>query len=142
MQQSSNSKIGMMLLALVCLLSSMWELRSVSARTPAAHPLPPGSVWSDFTRANARWSPVKELLPPSTAVGYVSDATGDSLSREYNLAQTVLAPVIVVLGANQKYVIGCFHASDAAAKISKSRNLTLIKDFGNGVLLFKKTGLN
>ena len=137
--QPSNVRVAVILLSLVCLLSNVRELRNAIFPPPAGHPLPPGSVWSDFAEAERRWSPVKGLLPPDAVVGYISDATEGTLGREYNLAQNVLAPLIVVCGADQKYVIGSFHGAVPDANSPAVRNLTLVKDFGNGVLVFKRT---
>ncbi len=139
LDQPSNVRIAVILLSLVCLLSSVRELRNAIFPRPAGHPLPPGSVWGDFAEAERRWSPVKGLLPSDAVVGYISDAKGETLGREYNLAQNVLAPLIVVFGADQKYVIGSFHGAVPDANSPAVRSLTLMKDFGNGVLVFKRT---
>jgi hypothetical protein len=136
--QARNVRIAVLLICSVCLLSSARELRNAMFPRSVGHTLPPGSAWSDFVKAERRWAPVRAYLPQNAVVGYVSDASGERLGREYDLAQNVLAPCILTVGADQTYVVGHFHGPIPGVSWLAVRNLALVKDFGNGILLFRR----
>jgi hypothetical protein len=83
--------------------------------------------------------PLLHDLPAHGAVGYVSDATmvDDSPSFwEFLYLQYGLAPLIVVDSPEYPFVIGNFHGSRWDANASQLK-LTLVKDYGNGLVLFR-----
>ena len=73
-------------------------------------------------------------------VGYVSDY--DDNSNEdgiaYTMTQYVLAPIILVRGIKRNFIIGNFHSIKPNIKAYEKENLSLIRDFGNGVILFER----
>jgi len=87
--------------------------------------------------AEARYGAVKRELPPNTVAGYVSDLSQPAILAA---AQYGLAPVLVVDNANREWVIGNFSKPLDYAEFGRARQLTLVKDFSNGVVLFRRTG--
>ena len=77
---------------------------------------------------------VKASLPNNATVGYVSDMKGEA---EFYLAEYALTPVILVRTAHRPFVIGNFTNMDAAHQTAEASNLKLMKDFGQGLMLFR-----
>jgi len=86
------------------------------------------------SRSDQRFAPLKGALPTHGAVGYVGEAGApvDVLS-DYYLTQYALAPLVVENSTNHPLVIGNFPRSKPS---QVPDNLTMIRDFGNGVFLF------
>jgi len=123
---------GASVLVMFCLLSSLELLH----RTLGGGEKPQGMELQSFRQ---RMSPVKSLLPANATVGYVSDLKPDPSLRselEYRMTQYALVPAIVEEGTRHEYVIGNFHGP-ALSRDFAAEQLTLIKDFGNGVLLLR-----
>ncbi len=83
-------------------------------------------------RSDQRFSSLKTALPQQGVIGYVGEP-GDSAVPDYYLAQYALAPRVIEHSPNHPLVVGNFPTSPPNFP---SGNLRLIKDFGNGVLLF------
>jgi hypothetical protein len=80
-----------------------------------------------------KWNSLRRFLPQRGVIGYLSDSTSH---MEFILVQYSLAPLIVVNDTNRQYVIGNFN--DPRSHLSLMReNLDLLRDFGQGVMLFK-----
>jgi hypothetical protein len=82
-----------------------------------------------------RFAEVKKFLPQFGAIGYLGE-TGPDENPEYYLAEYALAPVIVDRSPQHALVLGNFHSSQSGLMAAQVTGLTLIHDFGNGVLLF------
>lgn len=125
---------GAVLLAAFCMLSSAMLLwRTLSGREK-----PQGTELAAFKK---RISPLRGSLPPDAAVGYISDLTPDPSLRsvlELRMTQYALVPVMVEDGPNYAYVIGNFHGP-LPVRTPEIQQLTILKDFGNGVFLFRGT---
>jgi len=94
----------------------------------------PGSTPSDVAkRSDQRFARLKAALPERGVVGYIGESGTPGLP-DYYLAQYALAPLVLDHSANHALVIGNF--STVPSKGSLSRDLHLVKDFGDGVLLF------
>jgi hypothetical protein len=87
----------------------------------------------------ARFSELHKELPAHGEVGYINDATPDATVRqeEYYLTQYALAPAVVLDTSDQTLVVGNFHQATDQAML-KARHLTVVRDFGAGVLLLRK----
>lgn len=90
----------------------------------------------------ARFQDLMAALPPTAIVGYVSDVpVGETLGAAlYSSAQYTLAPRLVTAERVQpppEWVIGDFSKPLDMAQFGKQRGLTLVKDFGNGAVLYK-----
>ena len=87
-----------------------------------------------------RFIGLKEFLQNHSVVGYVSDyddnSNGDGIA--YTMAQYVLAPIILVRGIKRNFIIGNFNSAKPDIKAYQKENLSLIRDFGNGVILFER----
>lgn len=104
-----------------------------SARLVVQDPIPGHSAPDDVERqSDLRFARLKAVLPQRGVVGYVGDA-GESGVAPYYLAQYALAPLVLDRSPSHKLVIGNFSLRDAPTSLEKLR---LVKDFGDGVLLF------
>ncbi len=120
-----KTKIAVLIFIFGCLLST--------ARIVKDAPIPIHLATDDIAkRSDQRFAAVKAELPQQGVVGYVGES-GDPSIADYYLAQYALAPV--VLDRSQKYplVVGNFPNS---APAHLPPGLQLVRDFGNGVLLF------
>lgn len=88
-----------------------------------------------------RFEGLRHNLPSRGVVGYISDDTNDGEDSKARMfvAQYALAPVIIVRSLEHELVIGNFRKPVDEKKLCSSYCLTIIKDFGNGVFLFKRT---
>jgi hypothetical protein len=83
-------------------------------------------------RSDQRFAALRSALPKRGVVGYVG-APGTPALADYYLAQYALAPLVVENSPNHPLVIGNFPPGTVALA---SERLRLVKDFGDGVLLF------
>ena len=83
---------------------------------------------------------LKSYLADHQVVGYISDYAENSKAggSAYSMAQYVLAPTILVRGARRNVVVGHFQHPPLDIKRYEQEKLSLFKDFGNGVILFKR----
>jgi len=88
-----------------------------------------------------RFFTLKEFLQNHLVVGYVSDYDDNSNENgiAYTMTQYVLAPIILVRGVKRNFIVGNFHSAKPNIKAYEKENLSLIRDFGNGVILFERT---
>jgi hypothetical protein len=123
----SRAVIGALVLVVCCLFST--------ARLIIQAPAPSRLRTSDpFTLgSDQRFAQLKAVLPARGVVGYV-DTRGSADVANYYLAQYALAPLVVDYSPQHALVVGNFPANSSARDLSP--NLHLIRDFGNGVLLF------
>jgi hypothetical protein len=96
-----------------------------------------------------RFQAARSVLPPRGMVGYLGspeptgatprEANAAALLhfRRYLLAQYALAPVLLVEGTDPEFVVGNF---DPAALPAAPAGLRLVRDFGDGVVLFRRGG--
>ena len=89
-----------------------------------------------------RFQDLMSALPPTAMVGYVSDAPGGQTlgAALYASAQYTLAPRLVTEQHFQpapEFVIGDFSKPLDMVQFGKARGLTLVKDFGNGAVLYR-----
>ena len=93
-----------------------------------------------ITKYEKRFSEIKAYLPNHAVVGYISDYDKKSAKdgQAYNMTQYVLAPTIVVRGLKRKFIVGNFQGSQPDVKAYEKENISLIRDFGNGVVLFER----
>lgn len=104
----------------------LWE----QAAAPRV-PYPPGTV-------DERFAALKGALPKdSGTVGYVGDMNIDANPSAYYLTQYALAPLVVVNGAHHRFVVGNFVRPEVAPRIAAANGLTAVRDFGNGIFLFR-----
>ena len=119
--------IASVLFIFVCLLSSARLV--IDAPTPASVKESSGEITK---RSDQRFSALRAALPERGVVGYIGDPGTPALA-DYYLAQYALAPLVVDHSVMHSLVIGNF---PAASNRVPSNDLQLVKDFGDGVLLF------
>lgn len=120
-----RTRIFLLVFVFGCLLSS--------ARLVIEAPIPDHSIPDDIARrSDRRFSDLKAALPQRGVIGYVGDP-GESGVPAYYLAQYALAPLVLDRSPNHRLVVGNFSSSVSPVSLEKLR---LVKDFGDGVLLF------
>ncbi len=90
-----------------------------------------------------RFHAVKAALPSVQSVGYISNCgspgTGPRRAavalKEYFLVRYVLAPVRVIYGIDDEYIVGNF---SCAGDVTNDEDLLVVHDFGNRVVLFRR----
>jgi len=100
----------------------------------------------EITRYEARFGALRKVLAPYGRVGYLSDPVppappaGSDIPRlafkHHLLTQYALLPTMVLPGIGDTLAVGNFHSADGVDSAA-IRGLTLIRDFGNGVMLFR-----
>ncbi len=91
-----------------------------------------------------RFRAVRQFLPENGVVGYITDndpqeVFSDSYAiQRFYLTRYALSPLVVVNSTDQKHVVGDFHNSQPNIKDCESKGLSVVKDYGNGVILFKR----
>jgi hypothetical protein len=120
----TRTSVGILIFVLCCLLSS--------ARLVRDAPNPLHLSADDISaRSDQRFTTLKAQLPNRGVIGYIGEP-GNSGTADYYLAQYALAPLVIDHSANHAFVIGSF--PDSPPEVLS--NLQLIRDFGDGVLLF------
>jgi len=89
----------------------------------------------DVESYDRRFDELKKELPPHGIVGYVSD---NVVRDGIHATQYALTPLIVAGDTERALVVGNFHGPAGQTELVKDPNLVLIKDFGNGVRLYKR----
>lgn len=107
-----------------CLLSSARVV--IEAPNPAR--LHPDDI---ATRSDQRFAALKAALPQQGIVGYIGDSNSPA---NYYLAQYALAPLVLDNSLNHPLLVGNF--STSPPQNLTCAQLQLLKDFGNGVLLY------
>jgi hypothetical protein len=86
-----------------------------------------------------RFRSLREALPARAVVGYLSDNTeAMEGARAYYLTQYYLAPVVVARDPAHELVIANFASPAAVAAATTAHDLTVTRDFGNGVALLRR----
>jgi hypothetical protein len=120
------------------------EIPFPERRMFAALPKPPtlfeaGFAYQDqISRYEARFAGLKTILPASGTVGYV---TSEQLPPEeakfhWGLTTYALVPVQVAWTANHTLIVGNFPDLPDDAAAPTIEGASLVKNFGNGVMLF------
>jgi glycosyltransferase involved in cell wall biosynthesis len=140
LRRAVGTRIGLCLLVLFALVSGV---RSLSR---AFHDAAQISRPDEITQYETRFRELRRALPPYARVGYVTDRTpedsggGDDAPRlafkRYLLTQYALLPTLVLPGIHGALAVGNFHSTTGFDTTATS-GLTLIRDFGNGVMLFR-----
>lgn len=90
-----------------------------------------------------RFEGIKKELPVRGVVGYISGADVKDIrfagqeTAKYYLTQYAVSPTIVEYAAAYDLVIGNFEPGMDSQNAINANGLTVIKDFGNGVMLLK-----
>lgn len=87
-----------------------------------------------------RFMELKAMLENHLVVGYVSDYNDNSDENgiAFSMTQYVLAPILLVRGTKRDFIVGNFHRAKPNINAFEKENLSIYKDFGNGVILFER----
>lgn len=94
---------------------------------------------NDISTYEQRFSKIGLMLNPKVRIGYITengskfDLTQPTLLKEFYLAQYALAPVLIESSTKPDILLANLHTT----KSTFSNNLTVLKDFGNGVVLLR-----
>ena len=99
----------------------------------------------EITLYEKRFEELKKILPSHGVVGYISnkeaeDIRFDAGAGEYYLSQYALTPLVVAYSSNYPLVVGNFRQAVVDPQIYAGKGLVPLKDFGNGVMLFRREG--
>ena len=98
----------------------------------------------------ARINQLKPLLPPKGEVGYVTTVENDRIFAaerafqnveflaQYVLTQYTLAPVVVRNSPDRPLVVGNFLDGPPAPGFIEKHGLSPVKDFGDGLILYRR----
>ena len=87
-----------------------------------------------------RFMALKAMLQNSLVIGYVSDYddNSDENGIAFSMTQYVLSPILLVRGTKRDVIVGNFQNVKPNIKAFEKENLSIYKDFGNGVILFER----
>ena len=96
----------------------------------------PYQIAAQFSRLDS----VQSAIPEKAILGYLTDAVPGSVVGDamFNGAQYVLAPRVLQRGAAFDLVLGNFTKPGDFAALGRAQGLRLERDFGNGVVLFRR----
>ncbi len=87
----------------------------------------------------ARISVAAAALPPNAStLGFITDAGDDTAALAlFNASRYAFAPRMLVNDTRQDLVLGNFTKAPDYGALAQDKHLTLIRDFGNGVAVFR-----
>lgn len=87
-----------------------------------------------------RFHELKEILPARGIVGYVTDKAGDPADKvkAFFLTRYTLAPLVVIRNKKHQLIVGNFSDPIFNKEIYDKDGFITIKNFGNGVVLFRR----
>ena len=83
---------------------------------------------------------LKEHVSKVKIVGCIfgKENNTDDAMRVLSLTQYVLVPVIIDTSLNHEIIVGNFYKFTKEQKIIRNEDLKLIRDFGNGLVLYRR----
>ena len=85
-----------------------------------------------------RFKGALELLPPGEKIEYLTDPPGIFDQELYEQRRRWASYLLTPFLNKGRYVISDFHRPTDLNQTARDRQLILLKDFGNGVALFKR----
>jgi hypothetical protein len=132
----TRASIGALAVASLALLGSMNSYqvsRELAARYPDAY---------GVAAAERRFEGALEILPPSAVVGYISDLPMSQnagitafLAAQYAVAPRGLVPLD---RSRTEWVVGNFARAADFTALGAQSGLTMVRDFGNGVVVYRR----
>ena len=130
--------VSVTLLVVVCLASAIPEAVQQSSAGVGAIADSIASV----TTTEARMKAIRPALPPQGIIGYVSDldvTRGDG-RRAWYAAEYCLSPLVLSPSPGPAIVLGNFADAANAPAIAQRDGLTIVRDFGGGLILLARVG--
>lgn len=127
--------IALLLVLLYAGASTARWLQRATARSARAAP-------DEISANDLRFDELRSLLPARGMVGYLGDPAPEGATallhfRRYLLAQYALAPVLLLETTDPEFVVGNF---DPGAAAPAPPGFAIVRDFGNGLVLFRRSG--
>lgn len=97
-----------------------------------------GTELSGSTGYIVRFEALRKDLPATGSVSYWSNADKDPGDLELHLTQFALAPLLVEKSKTHTLVVGNM-AKDPTAEELRTEGLTVVKDYGLGVVLYRRS---
>lgn len=129
------------LLAILCLTPlallpwKIWENSALYAQTKGR---------DEGVRLQERFKPLRSLVGPCDLLGYVSDIDavkdGDQYWMEAKYINYAITPAFIDEQRPLPLVVGNFYKLDQVQKVLEARNLRVLHDLGDGVMLLKWEG--
>lgn len=116
---------GVLVFIVCCLLSSFRLIH----RAPSPFHIRVDDI---AEKAEHRFASLRAQLPTRGVIGYIGES-GNAGTEDYYLAQYALAPLVVERSQNHPLVVVSISTSPPKPD---TKGLELVKNFGNGVLLF------
>jgi hypothetical protein len=102
----------------------------------------PEKTRQDISNYENRFVNLRQLLPSRGVTGYISDDENEDdqefIDSRIYLAQYSLSPVILVRSLDYSLIVGNFLDHTPDFEIYRKQGLIPIKDFGNGIVLFRR----
>jgi hypothetical protein len=138
----TRTRVALLLLLLYTAASTaQWLQRGAEWPTQASQ--------DEISTYERRFTELRAMLPARGIVGYLgvpapTDVTPREANaaallhfRRYLLAQYTLAPVLLNESTKPEFVVGNF---DPGAALPAPAGLRVLRDFGNGLVLFRRSG--
>jgi len=93
-----------------------------------------------------RFEGIKKSLPSHGVVGYLTDTRSEEVLKRADsggqlmLTQYALSPVVVENSLEHEFIVGNFHKPNMNITLPVDKDIAVIKDFRNGIILFKNKG--
>jgi hypothetical protein len=90
----------------------------------------------------ARLEGIRAAAPENAVLGYLTDVDLNAVAGQvmFNAAQYVLAPRLIRHDAESDWALGNFTRPADFAAAGRAHGLRVERDFGNGVVLFRREG--
>ena len=128
--------VAVLLLMTVALIPTAGILRRLASLTQL-----PSPYIDSISAFEKHLAPVSAALRDQPIVGYLSytePGTSDPAKiAQFYLAQYALVPVMVIRDRNQRLVLTTTALNPLRPASDLPTNLTILRDFGNGVVLFE-----
>ena len=136
MNNLSSSRIRLAFLSMIiCALLVNCYVLNENIRSPE-------KTRQDISNYENRFVNLRQLLPPRGVTGYISDDENEDdqefIDSRIYLAQYSLSPVILVRSLDYSLIVGNFLDHTPDFEIYRKQGLIPIKDFGNGIVLFRR----
>jgi len=118
------------------LVLALWSLLPTVESCRRTHILAKYPVDS-LTKYEKRFVEIRKSLPSTGTVGYIGNEIGDEGTWNYYRTQYSVSPVVVDRTIQHELVIGNFPEDLNVSNLPATTGLTLVRDFGGGVMLFK-----
>jgi hypothetical protein len=127
---------SMILVAILCLWATFEFYDFAGATEAQSQNRDPYKVEAQFERLSG----VLRTVPETAILGYLTDAeAGSTLATVmFDTAQYAVAPRLLRTNGTGDWVLGNFTRPLDYQSIGASHGLSLYKDFGNGVVLYRK----